>query len=281
MPDPERLLRTVRQAAAAFRLTRGRQGRLVELPDAGDVLVGGDLHGNVENFRGLLQRADLAGHPRRHFVLQELIHGPLLYSAGGDRSHQLLDLLAALKCQHPERVHLLLGNHELAQWKERTIYKTDVDLNAQFRQGVGTAYGARAAEVYAAYLELFAAVPLAVRTPNRIFLSHSLPGAARLSHFDPDIIKQQDPDPSAWQISGALYALVWGRDHSPATVNAFLEKMGADLLITGHIPCERGYAVPNSRQIILDCVGTPAGYCLFPADRALTQEQLVACIATL
>lgn len=281
MPDPERLLRTIRRAVTAFRDTPGRLGRLVQLADPGDVLVGGDLHGNLENFRALLQHADLARHPRRHLVLQELVHGPFHYPAGGDRSHQLLDLLAALKCEYPPRVHLLLGNHELAQWTDRTIFKGDTDQNALFRQGIATAYGERADEIYAAYLELFAAVPLAVRTPNRVFLSHSLPAASRLGRFDPAVIRQENPDHAGWLIGGALYDLVWGRDTSAATVGAFLQKVDADLLVTGHVPCDQGYAVPNDRQIILDSSGTPACCCLFAAGRPLTHGELVACVGTL
>ena len=177
MPDPIRLLRTLAQAVQAFRSTPGRQGRLVRLEKAADVLVAGDLHGNVENFRLLLDKAQLGQHPGRHLILQELIHGPFRYPAGGDKSHQLVDLLAVLKCQHPRQVHLLLGNHELAQWTGQAIAKSEAELNALFREGVDTAYRGMAAEVYAAYLELFASVPLAVRTPNRVFLSHSLPKA--------------------------------------------------------------------------------------------------------
>src|SRR5262245_17386473 len=108
MPDPQRLLRTLNQATRFFRSTPGRRGRLVRLTDAAEVFVAGDLHGHVENFRSILQKAELAKHPRRHLVLQELIHGPYRYPTGGDKSHQLLDLLAALKCQYPERVHMLL-----------------------------------------------------------------------------------------------------------------------------------------------------------------------------
>lgn len=281
MPDPERLFRTIRRAVTAFRATPGRQGRLVELTDAEEVLAAGDLHGNVENFRSLLLHADMARHPRRHLILQELIHGPFLYPSGGDRSHRLLDLLAALKCAHPPRVHLLLGNHELAQWAERTVFKTEVDQNALFRQGVGNAYGERADEMYSAYVQLIAAAPLAVRTPNRVFLSHSLPAGNRLERFDPDLLRRDDPGPAAWQFGGALYSLVWGRDTSPATVGAFLQKVDADLLVTGHIPCDQGFAAPNDRQIILDSSGTPACYCLFPADRPLTHRELVACVGTL
>ena len=104
MPDPDRLLHTLARAAAAFRATPGRTGRLVRLPaDAADVLVGGDLHGHLGNFQALLKRADLARHPARHLVLQEVVHGPNRYPGGGDKSHQLLDLVAALKVQYPDQ----------------------------------------------------------------------------------------------------------------------------------------------------------------------------------
>src|SRR5436309_765622 len=99
MPHPERLLNTLRQAAAAFRTTPGRSGRLVRLDAGAEVLVAGDLHGSVENFRALLQLADLAREPQRHLIVQELVHGLLSYPEGGDKSHQLLDVVAALKCQ--------------------------------------------------------------------------------------------------------------------------------------------------------------------------------------
>ena len=59
MPDPVRLLRTLRQAIQAVRDTPGRKGRLVSLQEVCEVMVVGDLHGNVENFRQVLQKAAL------------------------------------------------------------------------------------------------------------------------------------------------------------------------------------------------------------------------------
>lgn len=281
MPDPERLLNTLRRAAQAFRDTPGRRGRLIEPVEVGEVLATGDLHGNLENFRRLLHKADLGKHLRRHLVLQELIHGPHRYPAGGDKSHQLLDLVAALKCQYPRQVHLLLGNHELAQWTNRRIAKDDQTLNDLFRQGVETAYGAHAEAVYAAYLELFAAAPLAVRTPNRVFLSHSLPSASRLAAFDLAVLERDACEEKDLFSGGPIHALLWGRDTTPATVAAFLEKVSADLLITGHIPSDRGFEAPNDRQLILDSVEAPACCCLFPADRPLTHVELLGCVAAL
>src|SRR5829696_2958525 len=121
MPDPDRLIRTLYKAADAIRQTPGRRGRFVQLADAADVVVAGDLHGHVGNFQAVYRAADLANNPRRHLVLQEVIHGKFTYPNGGDKSHQLLDLFAALKCQYPARVHMLLGNHELAQWSNRMV----------------------------------------------------------------------------------------------------------------------------------------------------------------
>jgi hypothetical protein len=280
MPDPARLLPMLTRAAAAFRAAPGRTGRVVTLTDAADVLVGGDLHGHLGNFQALMTKADLANHPRRHLVLQEVVHGPFHYPAGGDKSHQLLDLIAALTCQHPGRVHFLPGNHELAQVADRAIGKGDNEYNELFIAGVRTAYGDRADDVYAAYLDLVAAAPLAIRTSNRVFISHSLPSALRMHNFQyADLLRETRPEDL--ESNGPVYALVWGRDTRTANVAAFLQKVDADLLVTGHVPLSTGVNIPNDRQLILDSLGSPAGYCLFPADRPLTHAELVECAGIL
>jgi hypothetical protein len=281
MPDPTRLLGTLRKAIDLFRQTPGRQGRFINLNDAEEVFATGDLHGNIENFKRILTLADMGKNPRRHLVLQEVIHGPYRYPTGGDKSHQLLDLVAALKCQYPHRVHFLPGNHELSQATNRLIAKNDEDLNESFHQGVLSAYGARGEEVYAAYLELIAIAPLALRTPNRVFLCHSVPSAKHLPNFDLAGLHREAAEPADLEYGGVVHSLVWGRDTSPANVAAFLQKVNADIVITGHIPCPTGYCVPNGRQIILDSLGSTACYCLFPTDRPMTHAELVERIGTL
>jgi hypothetical protein len=281
MPQPDRLLNTLRQAARAFAATPGRTGHVVRPAAGAEVMVAGDMHGSVENFRLLLKQADLARQGRRHLVLQEVVHGPFAYPAGGDKSHQLLDLVAALKCQYPDRVHFLLGNHELAQWRGHRIAKGDANQNDQFVSGVEQAYGQWSEPILAAYNELFAAADLAVLTTNRVWLSHSLPSARRLPTFDPAALERDEYRPEDLEPGGSVHTLVWGRDLSAATAEAFLHRVGADWLITGHIPCEDGYMTPNPRQIVLDAMGTPACFCHFPTDRPLTQPELVECIGTL
>jgi hypothetical protein len=279
LPAPDRMLIHLRQAIALVRATPGRRGHTLQLPDCTEVLIAGDLHGHVSNLQVMLRDADLASHPRRHLILQELIHGRFRYPKGGDKSHQLVDLFAALKNQFPRQVHFIPGNHELAQWTNRPVIKADENLNALFQEGVTEAYGNEyGPRIYAAYLELFQALPVLVRTPNRVIISHSIPGNAASPGFNPAHIEADNYEPADLQPGGTIHALLWGRDKSAATAAAFLEKLDADHLVSGHIACETGFDVPNERQIIIDCAECPAGYLLIPTDRPLTHQELVGCL---
>jgi hypothetical protein len=276
MPDPVRLLATLRNARDIVSRTPGRRGKFLPLTGTSEVLVAGDLHGNVENFARLLRAADLVQNPGRHLVLQEIIHGPFRYPNGADKSHQVLDLLAALTCQFPGRIHCLMGNHELSQWTARAIGKGEEGCNNLFRAGLEAAYGDQAEAVYAAYEDLFVVLPLALRTDNRVFLSHSLPRSAHLANFELAALEKEPLAAEAVATGGAAHSLVWGRDTRPETVQAFLPKVDADLVITGHITCPDGFDTPNSYQLVLDASGSPACYCLFPADRPLRLEDLAS-----
>ena len=279
MPDPEKVIATVRRATSLFRATPGRTGGVVTIEPgiASDVMVVGDLHGNIPAFRRVLEVAALGKNDRRHLVLQELIHGTRMYpDDGGDRSHQLVDLVCALKCQFPDRVHLILGNHELSELTNRPIGKNGVPLNALFRQGIDTAYGARGGAIYDAYKDLFAALPLAVRTPNRVFLCHTIPDAMELDGLDPGVLALDEWPAEAMKRHGTVYALTWGRDTEPQTVDRFSTIVDADWFVTGHQPCDEGFRQANHRQIIIDGTDPYPAYCLFPAEGPVSIESLLA-----
>ncbi|MFI5460980.1 MAG: metallophosphoesterase [Isosphaerales bacterium] len=278
MPDPRKLLSTIRRATDLMRATPGRSGGIITPNRAAEVMVVGDLHGNLSAFKKVLAIADLDHHPGRHLVLQELIHGPLIYPDDkGDRSHQLLDVVAALKCQFPDRAHLILGNHELSELTGRTIGKDGESLNANFRRGIETAYGASSGEVFESYRGLFAALPLAVRTENRTYVCHTIPDAADLDSLDLDLLKVDVWPESSMKRRGTIYALTWGRDTSPETADRFASMVDADFFITGHQPCDQGFRQANHRQIIIDGTDPYPSYCLFPADQPVSIESLLKC----
>ena len=283
MPDPKRLMNTVKRAAQLFRATSGRKGTVIQLDaTAADVLVAGDLHGNLAHFQALLDRARLDRNPQRHLVLQELVHGDSHYPGGGCKSHQLVDLVSALKGQYPDRVHLILGNHELSELLSRPILKAGRRTNDLFRQGINLAYGEQGDQVFAAYLELFQCLPLALRSHNRVFVSHSFPEACDLDNgFDASIFELSSVAEIRADQSASLHDLVWGRDGDEQTARRFASLVNADMLITGHMPCSDGFRSPNPLQLILDCSRFPACYCLFSNQHAITLTDLLSGVKTL
>jgi hypothetical protein len=282
MPDPQKLLATIRKATQLTRATPGRKGSLVTVDDAEEMMVVGDLHGNLPAFRTALAVAALEAHQARHLVFQELIH-----ELGGeaddrpDRSHRLVDLFCALKCQHPVRVHLILGNHELSELTGRPIGKDGLALNRRFQEGLELSYGPSADEIYRAYLELFSALPLAVRTPNRVFVCHTIPDAASLESLDLSLLHADHWPEAATKRGGTIYALTWGRDTSPETVDRFAAMVDADWFVTGHQPCQEGFRQANHRQIIVDGTNPRPAYCLFPARQPVSIETLLGAAAPL
>ena len=139
--DPDRAIAVYRQAVAAAFADRYRQGSVVHLPTEGEVLVTGDLHGSRVNFIRLLKAADLEHRPDRHLILQEAVHGGPTSESGGCLSFIVVEAMAALKAKYPDRVHLLIGNHDVAEHMEQLIFKDGVSLNQAFEQGMTEAYG--------------------------------------------------------------------------------------------------------------------------------------------
>ena len=273
----ERMIVLCRQAAERNRGCAARRGNVVELaPEHGDdVMVVADLHGNWLNLRKLLEIADLAGHPRRHLVMQEVCHGgPEYPEGGGCMSHLMLEDMARLTCEFPGRFHFLLSNHELAELGDFPICKSRKMLNLLFRTGITEMYGDEGERVRNAYMEFIASCPVAIRVAGGIFISHSLPEKCDCSGFDTAVFTRP-LTPADWKSGSSLFRLVWGRDFRSANAEAFAKAVGAELLVHGHEPCSSGYSVPNSRQVILDGSGPSACFLLVPIGQQLTQSQLI------
>ena len=92
----------------------------------------------------------------------------------------MLEDVARLKVKYPERVHFLLGNHELAEMTDYPIQKNKQMLNLLFRLGLQQMYGPAAEQGPRGV----PAVPAeAARWPSGcrsgVFISHSVPEGRR------------------------------------------------------------------------------------------------------
>ncbi len=273
----ERTIAVFAQAAEANRNTPGREGNVVVLSAemADDVMITGDLHGHRRNFNLIKKIAKLDRRPRRHLILQEVCHGgPTYPQNGGCMSHTLLEDVAKLKNEYPERVHFLLGNHELSELTDYPIQKNKQMLNMLFRLGLQQMYGPAADKVREAFFPFLRSCPLAARLPGGVFVSHSIPEYVDTSPFDKTIFSRQIEDGEFYERSG-IFQLVWGRDYRQENAEAFARLVDAKVLINGHEPCPEGFDAPNDIQLIIDCCSEKASYVILPTDRLLGHEEIV------
>ncbi len=271
------VLDTVHRAAILSRRDAKRRGNVVHLPRRGEVLVTGDLHGCRENYERIVKFADLGRNPERHLVLQEIVHGGPTDDQGGCRSFELLEDAARLKTEFPEQVHMLLANHDVAEMLNIQLTKGVDNLTQLFAEGLAHAYGPHAAEVKAAYCALFRALPLALKTYNGVWISHSTPHLDALSDFEYALLDRELTDED-FSYEGGLYSFLWGRNQDEMAARIFAEHVGSEILIVGHQPAQMGYKIPNSRHIILYSDNQLGRYLMVPLGKSVTHADLALSI---
>src|SRR3954471_4165085 len=171
-PSSDQVVETLGAAADENRMEPLRQEQVVFLPGEGELWMTGDLHDHRRNFTKLAAAADLGNNPQRHVILHELIHGDHWDANGAEGSWRILYEAAELKCEHPEQVHFLLANHDLAQIHGEGIMKAGLSVCEAFTKGVKRAFEGQHNVVTVAISEFLLSLPLAVRTHNGIFCCH-------------------------------------------------------------------------------------------------------------
>ncbi len=249
--DANQVIETLRTAAEENQISSLRVMQTIHLPGEGEVWMTGDLHDHRRNFDKLLRAVDLAGNPQRHLVLHELIHGDHYDPDGAEDSWQSLVRAAELKADYPEQVHFLLANHDLAQIYGEGIMKAGMSVCEAFTSGVTRDFGSQGEKISAAMSEFLLSFPLAIRAPNGLFFSHSLPSEAHVDLFDYTVFNRPLTGADYQRRTGPVYQLIWGRGITPQGSEIFAANVEAKLLITGHQPQDMGYAVNGKRHLII------------------------------
>lgn len=227
-----------------------RRGSLLEFPNYGQLVMTGDLHGHRRNFAKLQRYCDLERFLPRHVILHEIIHEESEGFDAVDRSFEVLLQAVEWKCAFPDQVHFLQSNHELAQLTKHEITKGGRVVTVAFEQAVFDAYGKQADSVISGINDYIASLPLAGRTQNRVFLSHSLPSPRDLPAFDVSVLTRP-PTREDLGERGSAHALVWGRYHTESALDTLSELLDVDIFICGHQPQEMGYDIWHDRLILL------------------------------
>ena len=270
----------LKKAAKANRDDVLRRGNVIHLPCAGSVVVAGDIHGHRRNFERVAAFANLTENPDRHVILQEIIHGGPEDADGGCLSYQLLFDIARYKLDFPDRVHIIMGNHDTVFINDGQVMKNGKEMNYSMNMALKREFKEDSTEIKLAIKEMFLSQPIAARTESRIWISHSLPDNRNADKIDIEILNRKLTSEDCGR-HGSVHYLTWGRKHSQKTLDKMAKLFDADIFVLGHQSQSSGWSKAGENLIIIASEHNHG--CLLPVDlgKSYTIEELIDLIVPL
>jgi predicted phosphodiesterase len=247
---PDKITELLNKGMEANHADKFRRGNLICLPSHGSMVVTGDIHGHRRNFERIVAFADLAHNPETHVILQEIIHGGPEDEKGGCLSYKLLFDVVHYKIRYPDRVHIIMGNHDTAFISNTDVMKNGKEMNMSMRAALDREFMGASETVKLVIKQFLFSQPLAVKCPNGMFISHSLPADRYGDKFDHRIFERQLRINDIIK-PGSAYLLTWGRNHNQQLLNKMAKLLDADIFILGHQRQEGGCSQAGNNLIIL------------------------------
>ena len=277
---PKTIIDLLKNGAEANKADSFRRGNLICLPAEAQLVVTGDIHGHRRNFERIIAFADLDENPDRHVLLQEIIHGGPEDIKCGCLSYKLLFEVVRYKLSYPDRVHIIMGNHDTAFISSGEVMKNGKEMNSSMCSALKREFQQDCNDIIEAMGQFLFSQPLAVRCENRIWLSHSLAGDRYDDKFDPQILDRQ------LQIEdmvkpGSAYVLTWGRNISQPLLDRMAELLDVDVFILGHQTTQQGWSQPGNNLIVVTSDHNHGCLLLIDLAKSYTVEELIESIVPL
>lgn len=225
-------------------------GRLVRIPPAGEAIIVGDIHGDLQSLKHILYRSG--------FFEKAPGGGTYLIFLGdyGDRgvySPEVYYVILTLKKLFPENVILLQGNHEGPE--DLLAYPHDLPHHLRRR------FGPEGSVVYRDLSNLFRRFYTAVLIKGRYVMLHGgVPSMARSiedlafaymkhpleSHLEEILWSDPVDDINGTYPSPRGAGLLFGED----VTRRFLKLLGVKFLIRGHEPAGDGYKFNHGGAVL-------------------------------
>lgn len=257
-----------------------RRGNIIHLPDAGKLVVTGDLHGHRRNFEKIVTFADLPNNPQTYVVFQEILHGGPEDGSGGCLSFKLFVDAIRYQLQFPNQVYLILGNHDTAIISNIDVLRLGREMNQAMKSAMKRQFADDYEPAYLALKQYLLSQPLAVKCHDRIWISHSLPADYHVDKFDIGVFKRQSRISDVVRPNPA-YLFTWGRRHSKEALAKLARLLDVDIFILGHQPQQIGWARPVENLIILASDHDHGCLISFDLAQSYTADELTDCIVPL
>ena len=241
-----------------------RRGKVLVLPPRGRLLFCTDLHGNLRDFRRMVEHFEEARAeygPCQLLFCGDLVHGPCyareewpdyLGSYYADQSGELLEEFIALTERYPGQVHCLMGNHEHSHVGGPHTPKFWEDETAYFEHSVGEQRARR-------YRDLFRSFPLIAVSSCGVAFTHAAPNV-QVSSLDElaevDYTGHEQMNLMSIYTMPLLGRLLWSRRCPEVVVKRFLGVLSEELpehklVAFGHDIAIAGYERFGNEQLMI------------------------------
>jgi hypothetical protein len=253
---------------------------------AATLIATGDLHDNPLHLYRLAKAASMideagAANPNpsqvKHLTLHELIHSDRLIN-DMDFSFRVLARVAMLKAAFPERVHVLLANHEIAQATNGRVVKEGIDCVKAFNEAIDASFGAEAGKVHIGVKAFIGSMALACRvrtTHGDILCSHSLPAAELMDRVDMHVLERPLKEDDWHARIGTAHLMTWGRNLTRKHLLHLADLWKVRLFILGHEKAEDGAFIIDPNTIVLNSDHDKGVYLPIDLSRAQTPDELI------
>ena len=226
-------------------------GKLVNIPPAGELVVIGDLHGDLKCLEYILKDSAFLEKAEQGDSVFMVFLGD--YGDRGAHSPEVYYIALRLKATYPEQVILMRGNHEGPD--DLLAYPHDLPTHLHRKFGEG------ASVVYNRLRRLFGSLYIAVLVQDRYILLHG--GVPSQASTIEDLAYAHVEHPAERH----LEAILWSDPHdgirgvrpSPRgagelfgedVTDEFLRMLGVRVLIRGHEPSDEGFKMNHGGKVL-------------------------------
>jgi len=255
--NSDELLQVIKDAVQLLTREAGRvgsrriTGKLVNVPPKGEIIVVGDIHGNLESLVHILKNSGFIEKTRRGEDSLLVFLGD--YGDRGLYSPEVYYVVLKLKEMFPQKVVLMRGNHEGPNDLLAYPHDLPIHLNRKFSEA--------GAGVYAKLRELFDKLYNAVLVEDRYILLHG--GAPSKASTIDDLAYAHKKHPRETHLEEILWSdpndTIKGTYPSPRgagrlfgkdVTEKLLKMLNVKILIRGHEPSGEGFKVNHNGKVL-------------------------------
>jgi len=245
--DIVQLMVDERSKAGSFRIT----GRLVRLPSIGEAIIIGDLHGDLESLRYILENTSFITKADAGKKILMIFLGD--YGDRGVQSAEVYYIVLKLKALFPKHIILMKGNHE----GPNDLLACPHDLPVHLRKK----FGEKGSKVYRTIRELFNHLYNVVLVEGKFVLLHG--GAPSQASKIEDLAFAHTKHPHASHLEEILWSDpidgVTGTYPSPRgagklfgedITDNLLKLLDVKVVIRGHEPSKEGFKINHGGKVL-------------------------------